>query len=398
MAKKRNLKVVVTAQSTPTPVGPKPRNHFAIVLDVSGSMQGLSTAATKAVNGILAAIKNGAATFNQETTVSLYTFSNTPHRMYYRVPADQVQMMHVPYCGGGTALFDAVGMSIDDFRNDLSDANDPNTSYVIIAVTDGEENSSSKYLANNSAYRTSYWRTQPGSKLFVDLLKEVQATDRYTITFQVPPGYGHSLARGYGIPVGNIREWEQTEAGVREVERSASVGTQSYFNSRSLGLKSVDSFYVKTDLSNLKKSDLKKLVDQSSRFKAWTVDKETDVKSFVESHGKKFVIGSVFYALTKKEKVQPQKAVLIQEKGNKAVYAGQEARDLIGLPQGANATVEPGNHANYDIYVQSTSVNRKLVRGTKVLFDTSLAVDLTPTWDHVAAKAAADAKKANQNP
>jgi hypothetical protein len=55
------------------------------------------------------------------------------------------------------------------------------------------------------------------------------------------------------------------------------------------------------------------------------------------------------------------------EKGSKAIYGGNAARSLIGLPYGAEAKVEPGNHANYDIFVQSTSTNRKLVRGTKLL-------------------------------
>jgi hypothetical protein len=40
---------------------------------------------------------------------------------------------------------------------------------------------------------------------------------------------------------------------------------------------------------------------------------------------------------------------------------------MIGLPANADAKVEPGNHANYDIFVQSTSVNRKLPRGTKLI-------------------------------
>lgn len=33
-----------------------------------------------------------------------------------------------------------------------------------------------------------------------------------------------------------------------------------------------------------------------------------------------------------------------------------------------DAQVKPGNHANFDIFVQSTSFNRKLVRGTKLLY------------------------------
>jgi hypothetical protein len=387
--KKRVLTVVPTAFAPTQALPAKQKNHFIIVLDRSGSMHSLSARAVQAVNSIVTAIKNGAATFNQETTISLYTFSTDVQAVYRRTPAEQAQPMRHMYCGGGTALFDAVGSSVESFQKD-ADAKDSNTSYVVIAVTDGGDNASRMYRPTDDRF---YPPPLLGARKFVDVLKELVATDRYTVTFQLPPGYGNNFVATYGIQPGNVREWEQTEAGVQELVATVERGTQAFFNSRSVGLKSVDNFYVQTDLSNLKKSDLKKLVDVQARFKAWTVEKEADVKTFVEDHGKKFVIGATFYALTKKEKVQPQKAVLIQEKGTKAVYAGQEARDLIGLPKGINATVEPGNHANYDIYVQSTSVNRKLVRGTKVLFDTSLSVDLTPTWDHIGAKAAADAKK-----
>jgi len=387
MPKKRNLRVV--GPSAPAPVAPvKRKNHFAIVLDRSGSMQGLKPAAQKAVNAIIRAIREGAVTFNQETTVSLYTFANGVSRDYSRVPATMVGDLVSYYPGGGTALFDAVGTAITDFEKGF-DANDPNTSFVLLVVTDGEENASTDFFAPGSYSPYRSYRSQD----ITQVIKCVQATDRYTITFQLPPGYGRRFASSNGIPEGNVREWEQTEAGVREVEHTTTLGVANFYEARERGVKSVDRFYVQTNLDNLKKSDLKKLTDVQTRFKSWTVDKEADVKSFVESHGKKFVIGSVYYALTKKEKVQPQKAVLIQEKGTKAVYAGTEARTLIGLPQGVNAIVEPGNHANYDIYVQSTSVNRKLVRGTKVLFDTSLSIDLTPTWDHVGAQAAADAKR-----
>lgn len=378
MAKKRNLTVYPATVQPQVPVAAAPKkNHFAIILDESGSMSPLRNSAYKATEAIIQAVQSGASTFGQTATVSLYTFNNYVHTHFNMRTVEKVPSVFSYNPSGGTALFDAVGQAIDDFTKSL-DANDPNASFVVIAVTDGGENCSHSYDARK----------------IINRMQEVQKTDRYTITFQTPVGMGREFARIFGIPTGNIREWEQTERGVEEVRTTTLAATNSYFTSRSTGLKSVDSFYVQTDLSTLKKSDLKKLVDMQAQFKSWTVDKESDVKTFVESHGKQYKLGSVYYALTKKEKVQSQKKVLIQEKGNKSIYGGQEARDLIGLPKGSNATVEPGNHANYDIYVQSTSINRKLVRGTKVLFDTTLAFDLTPTWDHEAAKKAADAKKA----
>ena len=48
------------------------------------------------------------------------------------------------------------------------------------------------------------------------------------------------------------------------------------------------------------------------------------------------------------------------------VFSGPAARQLLGLPC-AEATVKPGENPAYTVFVQSTSVNRKLVPGTKLL-------------------------------
>jgi len=96
--------------------------------------------------------------------------------------------------------------------------------------------------------------------------------------------------------------------------------------------------------------------------------KEEVIKDFVEKKTRRpYVIGTAYYQLMKTEKVQAGKGVILVEKGKPQVWAGQAARAMIGLPAGSDAKVEPGNHANYDIYVQSTSVNRKLPRGTKLI-------------------------------
>jgi hypothetical protein len=122
-------------------------------------------------------------------------------------------------------------------------------------------------------------------------------------------------------------------------------------------------------MSDLTSKDLKTTLDNiADKVKTWTVPAETEIRPFVEQKtGLPYQAGSVFYQLTKPEKVQDTKKLLIQEKNSKAMYAGNEARTLLGLPTGVDCKVKPGNHANFDLFVQSTSVNRKLVRGTKLV-------------------------------
>ncbi len=80
-------------------------------------------------------------------------------------------------------------------------------------------------------------------------------------------------------------------------------------------------------------------------------------------------MGAAFYARSKPYKsVQRYKLIVIRDKNSGEVYAGQSARDLLNLPTQGMISLSPGNHGNYDIYIQSTSVNRKLVAGTNVLY------------------------------
>lgn len=82
-----------------------------------------------------------------------------------------------------------------------------------------------------------------------------------------------------------------------------------------------------------------------------------------------FLKGSAFYQLTKTEaRVQDSKMIAIRDKINGRVYHGPAARDMIGLPHIGTVRLHPGDHGNYDIFIQSTSINRKLVAGTQVLY------------------------------
>jgi hypothetical protein len=77
-------------------------------------------------------------------------------------------------------------------------------------------------------------------------------------------------------------------------------------------------------------------------------------------------MGSAFYELVKPEKVQGKKQVMIRERQSGKVYSGHEARQLLNLPP-YEVKVAAVDHPNYDIFVQSTSVNRKLVPGQEVI-------------------------------
>jgi hypothetical protein len=90
------------------------------------------------------------------------------------------------------------------------------------------------------------------------------------------------------------------------------------------------------------------------------------IKEFTWKAGIPYELGKAYYQLTKSEKIQPQKHICVMEKKTKKVYAGSYARDLLGLPA-TEVKVSPQTNPEFDVFVQSTSINRKLVPGTRLL-------------------------------
>jgi hypothetical protein len=96
------------------------------------------------------------------------------------------------------------------------------------------------------------------------------------------------------------------------------------------------------------------------------VTQDTPIKEWVEECGHTYRIGRAFYELTKTETIQRDKQVAVLEVATGRVYTGPQARDIIGL-QDVNVRVKPDANKDYKIFVQSKSVNRKLIAHTKLL-------------------------------
>ena len=254
--------------------------------------------------------------------------------------------------GSGTPLWDSVGELIETLSA-VPDAADPEVSFLVMVITDGEENCSRKW----------------SSERLSEKIRALQASDRWTFAFRVPRGYGARLGQRLGIPEGNILEWDQTARGIETASIATSSAMQSYFTNRSQGIASTSKFYA--DLSKLSLNEVRQnlhdISPQVSRYQVQPLDHGVMIKTFIERY-KPYEIGCAFYQLTKTEKVQQSKRICICDRKTGAIYTGTSARDLLGLPHYGAITLAPHNLGNYDVFVQSTSVNRKLVGGTTVLY------------------------------
>ncbi len=321
-------------------------NHIAILVDESGSMAHLSSVVFEVVHEQLGNIKNAARNSGQETLVSVYSFNDRAIRRHCVEVFPEAASFGSYKPGGWTPLLD----SLDEVMTDLSKAGrgGSNESFLVVTITDGQENRSS----SRNAVRT---------------MKGLQDGGKWSFAFLAPPGGKDFLAR-LGVPLGNIREWEQSEAGLREASRVTTASVDSYYATRSTGETKTESFF--TDLSGVKQKDLDKLDDLSGEFYRWKVEREMGVADFVEGKVGSYRPGGAYYELTKPEKIQSHKRIILATRVGKALYGGAQARALLGVTSGPGVTVSvrPGNHSNYRVFVQSTSTNRKLVRGTDLLY------------------------------
>lgn len=190
--------------------------------------------------------------------------------------------------------------------------------------------------------------------------------------FRVPRGDKKALV-AKGIPADNILEWDQTQRGVEVATAATTTAMRNFYTARSAGVKSTESFY--TDLSNVTVKEVKaNLLDISQEVSIWKVLAKEDgdqIKDFCERRlgGKSMIKGAAFYELVKPErKVQDYKKIVIKDKKSGAIYGGDAARQLLGLPFVGDVKLVPGDHGKFVVFVQSTSTNRKLYEGSSLLY------------------------------
>jgi hypothetical protein len=106
-----------------------------------------------------------------------------------------------------------------------------------------------------------------------------------------------------------------------------------------------------------------------SRFQVLLVNRECSIRTFVESNGIVYRAGRGFYQFTKSEEIQERKEVILQHKLTGDFFTGEKVREMIGLPFGVRGTIRPKYFEEYNVFVQSTSYNRKLLNNTKFLYE-----------------------------
>jgi hypothetical protein len=335
--------------------------YIGVVRDHSASMTRVVKGAIADYNLTIDGIKDSVLNEGQNARVTVVECGVGSYAKVvlkeHGVPVGRVApLSSYPTSGNRTPLWDSVKKAIEACRQAAVDNHDDEhegTAYLLMVITDGQDNTSATTASQMSRE-----------------IKSLQETGRWTFVFRVPVGYKRALV-SLGIPDGNIIEWEQTTKALETSTRATVAAVQSFFKGRSAGVKSSNSFYA--NAANLTESEVKQnLTDITRGVKTAFVsprENGVSIKDFCLDKFGDFTPGAALYQLTKAETVQDHKTIVIRELSSGKFYTGPSARQLLGLPRDGNIRVIPANtHGRFDIFVQSTSFNRKLVGGTEVVY------------------------------
>jgi hypothetical protein len=286
----------------------------------------------------------------QETRVSVYVFDQDVDCLVYDTDVLRLPSIASLYeAGEMTALVDATLVSIEELEKTATLHGDH--SFLIYVLTDGQENASLRH----------------GSQLN---LKLSSLADNWTLACFVPDPIAKRDALQFGFTKDNVAVWDTTSTrGMEEVGNTVRAATESWMQGRSTGIRGTRNlFSTGAEAVNNQTVAAAGLTPLSKKeYEMLPVRERVQTRPFVLSAGFAYVNGSVHYQLMKTEHIQPQKEVLVVEKSTNKVYAGREARHLIGLPDGMTVKVKPDPNDGFDIFVQSTAVNRNLIPGTTCL-------------------------------
>jgi hypothetical protein len=340
-------------------------NHVALLLDASSSMDPLTRATIRAADQLVAHLAETSREKDQETRVTIYSFAGGGIFDRRRGVGEGVtclvydkDVLRLPSIAtlykvfGNTPLLDATAKALDDLATTSEIYGDH--SYLVYVLTDGEENCS--------------LTKAPALKSKLGALAE-----NWTVAALVPNDKGRRHAESYGFPVENIMVWDATsERGMEEAASVMRAVTSNYMTARSTGLRGTRNLFTLTtnNLPSTGAAVAKAGADawHFGQYRLLSATRDMQISELIEQQTKRaYRLGEGLYHLVKPEKVQPQKKVALLDKKTKKLYTGDTVRKMLNLPDSYEVKVAPAQHPNFDIFIQSTSTNRKVLAGQNVL-------------------------------
>jgi uncharacterized protein YegL len=256
MANKKK-KVTTTVTTTVTeeivniPLNEK--TQIVCILDRSGSMSSIMTDSIGGFNTFLKQQKE----LKDEATLTVALFDDKYELLYDNVDIKKAEELtsKVWFPRGTTALYDAIGKTINAVRATHAKLGNERPSKVLVCiVTDGHENASTEYQVNT----------------IKSLIKECEEDD-WNFIYLAANQDAFSVGNSFGVSAGNTYNYTATSSGV-------------HFMSATLSDASVNYRSMNTSSSDFKKRS-KSLIDKDE-------DKPNDNGNAVTTSGTYFVDGN----------------------------------------------------------------------------------------------------------
>jgi hypothetical protein len=327
-------------------------NHITVIVDESSSMGHLTAMLIKVFNNLIAHLAAQSRANGQETRITVYFFNSrgTSRCVIYDMDVLRLPKIDGLYSPRGmTALIDTVMLSVEDQR--LIPQKYGDHSFLNLALTDGQENDSRRTSA--------------------ELTRTIEsAPENETYGVFVPNQMGVHEAKRHGFPAANISVWDANSVqGMEEVGKVMRDLSDAYMAGRAQGVRgySASSGGGLFKMRNFTAAEVTSTLTPLSMgaYVMLHVTEKTPIRPFVEACGITYAKGIAFYQLTAPVTVQDYKEVVIEHEGQ--LYTGEAARQLIGLPDTGSVKVLPEPKPGMTVFFQSTSVNRNLFPGTRLL-------------------------------
>ncbi|MCK8681715.1 vWA domain-containing protein [Streptomyces lichenis] len=335
-------------------------NHVALVLDASSSMSHLSRTVVEVADRQIAYLARRSQELDQETRVTVYVFADQVECVIYDKDVLRMPSLRQLYRAGGmTALLAAALTSQQELAQTAQLYGDH--SFLTFILTDGQENASHRCPGVPGT----------GRQALTGAVAGMIATqpDNWTLAVLVPDQRGKHEAMNCGFPQDNVAVWDATSTqGLKEAGEVIQQATEKFMVGRSQGIRGSRAVFSTgaeaVNEDTIKAAGLTPL--DPSLYQLLTVDREAPIRTWVTESGHTYRNGGAFYQLSKSERIQAHKQIAVLEKKTDQIFTGPQARTLLGLPD-METRVKPDQNDHYTIFVQSTSVNRKLAPNTRLL-------------------------------
>ena len=209
------------------------KTHVAILLDCSGSMQACQTETVAGFNEQVQAIRKSAQLSGAEgaTFVTLAVFNDGVEFVRFAEPVDRLMEISADeyHPDSLTAMLDAVGATLGRLAREVEDSDD--VSYLVIIISDGEENASKEHSYESVAR----------------MIQARQETGRWTFSYMGANQNLSDLSARLHIPKSNTAVYCSSRHGTAVSFTSLSKSVISYLDRRASGQRARDRFFGRAD-------------------------------------------------------------------------------------------------------------------------------------------------------